>query len=239
MWNLITHVRHAYVITYFYCTKLFSLLKYKNRVPHYRNIFDIRDLYKKTFTSGAASEYWFSFGCLLVMLGIYLFSGFACYVDQCVFIKPSSCWGLSSNSSSSFANPILCCFPWNMNLPQPLSKIVPFPGIFQSQFHLKQGDHEWKWDSTQGQRHTTSSRGSQLGVKWPVIFFAISSLFWRRWKRHTRLMVLFLGKAKVSLVTLGQKDRRTLGSSDGHLKFAFQGFLENTIWVLDRDHVQY
>lgn len=107
---------------------------------------------------------------------------------------------------------------------------------------LKQGDHEWKWDTTQGQRHTTSSRGSQLGVKWPVIFLAISSLFWRRWKCHTRLMVLFLGKAKVSLMTLGQKDRRLaypLGSSDIHLKFSFQGFLVTLIWVLDRDHVEY
>lgn len=73
---------------------------------------------------------------------------------------------------------------------------------------LRQGDHEWKWGSTQGQRLTTYSRGSQLGVKWPVIFLAIFSLFWGRGKCHTRLMVLFLEKAEVSLMTSGRKNRR-------------------------------
>lgn len=73
---------------------------------------------------------------------------------------------------------------------------------------LRQGDHEWKWGSTQGRRHTTSSRGSQSGVKWPVIFLAISSLFWGRWKCHTNLMVLFLEKAEVILMTSGRKNRR-------------------------------
>lgn len=100
-WNLVTHIGHTCIITHFYCTKLLSLFKYRNRIYVTEMSVSLEISTSKHFVQITVLVPIFIW-CPLVLLNItctHIFAVVLTKKDQWVFIEPSQCWVLLSNLS--------------------------------------------------------------------------------------------------------------------------------------------